>query len=384
MQDSCREILVVGAMQGLFAIIPRQSVVNSINTLRAHISMHTPIQRPPSATAEANVDLRVGFILINLFTLVPVAGLVDSLRFAADQSFRSRQIYCQWDWMSCDNQPVTASCGMPVKPTRALEHLDSYDYIVVAGGLLEETRHPPNSLITLLQSLHAQGKPLIGLCSGSFVLAKAGLLDGRRAAIHFSIRDEFIQRFPAAKAIQEQSFIDDEGIITCPGGLAIDLATHIIRRHCGDIRAQKVLKYLLEDDALEIPAAPESTAHVNAPHVYHNEVVRKAIDFMRENMDSIASLKEVARHADTSPRQLHRAFISNTHEAPAHYWRRLRLEHARKQLADTSAQVTSIALECGFSDASHFIAWFRKQYGETPAAYRKRRHQVEQLMGTRS
>jgi len=340
------------------------------------MSMHTPIQPDISSIESAKVDLRVGFILMNLFTLVPVAGLVDSLRFAADQSFRSRQIYCQWDWMTCDNQPVTASCGMPIKPTRALDHLDSYDYVVVAGGLLEETRHPPASLIALLQALHNRGKPLIGLCSGSFVLAKAGLLDGRRAAIHFSIRDEFIQRFPAAKAIQEQSFIDDEGIITCPGGLAIDLATHIIRRHCGDIRAQKVLKYLLEDDALDTPDEPD-----NAPHVYQNTVVRKAISFMRENMGTIASLKEVAAHAGTSARQLHRAFISNTHEAPAHYWRRLRLEHARKQLADTSAHVTSIALECGFSDASHFIAWFRKQYGETPAAYRKRRHEVERLMG---
>jgi len=343
--------------------------------------MHTiPLAEDALDLPTTQVDLRVGFILMNLFTLVPVAGLVDSLRFAADQSFRSRQIYCQWDWMTCDNQPITASCGMPVQPTRPLDDLESYDYIVVAGGLLEETRNPPAHLLQAVHDLHAAGKPLIGLCSGSFVLGKAGVLDGRKAAIHFSIRDEFIARFPKARAIQEESFVDDEGIITCPGGLAIDLATHIIRRHCGDIRAQKVLKYLLEDPALEAPPEPEHPEPVNAPHVYQNPVVRKAIAFMRDNLGSVASLDALAEHAGTSPRQLHRVFVSNTHEAPAHYWRRLRLEHARKQLADTSAHVTTIALECGFSDASHFIAWFRKQYGETPAAYRKRRHAVERLL----
>ena len=65
-------------------------------------------------------DLRVGFILINQFTLVPVAGLVDSLRFAADKSFRSQQIFCKWDWMTCNDQPITASCGMPISPTKPL------------------------------------------------------------------------------------------------------------------------------------------------------------------------------------------------------------------------------------------------------------------------
>ncbi|WP_205821339.1 GlxA family transcriptional regulator [Burkholderia sp. Ac-20349] len=324
-------------------------------------------------------DLRVGFILMNQFTLVPVAGLVDSLRFAADKSFRSRQIYCQWDWMTFNDQPVSASCGMPILPTKRLEALESYDYIVIAGGLLGETRNPPGWLLDALRKVHAAGIPIIALCSASFVLGKAGLLDGRRCAIHFTIRDEFTERFPRATALIDRSYVDDEGIITCPGGTAIDLAANMIRRHCGEIRAQKGLKYLLADAALD--TAPERERD-SEPHVYQNEIVRKAIVFMRANLGSTATLKEVADHAGTSPRQLHRAFLNNTNDAPANYWRKLRLEHARKQLADTSRNVTTIAIECGFSDASHFILWFRKQYGETPSVYRKRRHEVERLLGT--
>jgi len=328
--------------------------------------------------ASGKPDLRVAFILLNQFTLTPVSGLVESLRFAADISFRSQQILCQWDWMTLNNQAVTASCSMSIQPTCPLvmENLLSYDYIALAGGMLEETRNPSDILLELLRYIRAQDRPIISLCSASFVLAKAGLLDGRKAAIHFTIRDEFIQRFPKVTAIEEESFVDDNGIITCPGGLAIDLATYIIRKHCGDIRAQKVLKYLLEGGLLEKPSLQAS--HIE-PHVYQNQIVNKAISFMRENLSAVPSLKAVAKHVDTSTRQLHRAFLTNTHQAPAHFWRRLRLEHARKKLADSSAHVTTIAIECGFADASHFIAWFRKQYGETPAAYRKRRHEVERI-----
>jgi len=323
-------------------------------------------------------DLRLGFILMPCFALVTVAGLVDALRFAADTSFRSRQILCQWDWMSWRNQPVTASCGMPVSPTKPLANLDRYDYVVVAGGLLEkDSYHPPAGLLALLRDVHAQHTPIIALCSGSFVLGKAGLLDGRRCAVHFAKYKAFTQCFPQTDAVIDESFVDDGDILTCPGGPAIDLAVHVIRRHCGNIRAQKVLKYLLTDIANAPTAPPTSNTE---PHVYQNDIVHKAIAYMRENMGCTTALKDVANHVGTSPRQLHRAFLSNTHEAPAHYWRRLRLEQARKLLADTSAHVTTIAMDCGFADASHFILWFRKQYGETPAAYRKRRHEVERLL----
>jgi len=311
------------------------------------------------------------------FVLVTVAGLVDSLRFAADSSFRGQQILCQWDWMTWGDRPVSASCGMPVSPTKPFNLLDTYDYVVVAGGALEVTRHPPAGLLDILCQVHARGTPIIALCSGSFVLARAGLLNGRRCAVHFAKQEEFIRRFPDVHAVITESFVDESDIITCPGGPALDLAVHLIRRHCGEIRAQKVLKYMLAD----IPAAPamQSSTPV-APHTYQNDIVRKAIVYMRNNMEHSTTLRDVAQYAGTNPRQLHRAFLNNANEAPAHYWRKLRLEHARKLLADTSAHVTTIAMECGFSDASHFIFWFRKQYGETPAAWRKRRHEVERLL----
>lgn len=324
--------------------------------------------------AQIKPELRVGFVLMNHFTLVPVAGLVDSLRFAADKSFRSQQVFCQWDWMTLDDLPVTASCGMPISPTKVLNLWARYDYIVLAGGLMSETRNPPEWLLDALRGLHAAGIPIIATCSGSFVLGKAGLLDGRRCAVHFALRDEFKESFPKSTAVIDKSYVDDRGIITCPGGTAIDLAASLIRRHCGPVRAQKGLEYLLVEDRTE-----EEGEKASSDSVYENDRVRKAILFMRANLDASLTLKTVAEAVGTHPRQLHREFVANTQEPPANYWRKLRLEHARRLLINTSQNITTIALACGFSDASHFILWFRKQYGETPYAFRKRRHEVERF-----
>ncbi|NBA98081.1 helix-turn-helix domain-containing protein [Pseudomonas sp. R5(2019)] len=308
---------------------------------------------------------------MNQFTLVPVAGLVDSLRFAADKSFRSQQVFCQWDWMTCNDQSISASCGMPISPTRPLNLWAHYDYIVIAGGLLGETRNPPNWLLDALRDVHAANIPIIALCSASFVLGKAGLLDGRRCAVHFTIREEFEALFPHATAVIDKSYVDDRGIITCPGGTAIDLAASLIRRHCGEVRAQKGLEYLLVEERAE---DEEQTGKV-----YQNDRVERAIAFMRDNLDISLSLKAVADAVGTHPRQLHREFVANTQEPPANYWRKLRLDHARRLLVNTSQNITTIALASGFSDASHFILWFRKQYGETPYSFRKRRHEVERF-----
>ena len=327
-----------------------------------------------------NPDMRVAFILMNKFTLAPVSGLAESLRFAADRSFRSLQIYCIWDWMTYQNIPVTASCGLTIQPTTDfnVQHLkENYDYVVIAGGLMSETREPPQGLLNVLKEIHEAKTPIIALCSACFVLGKAGILDHRKCAVHFTIRDEFVERFPNAIALVDKTYVEDRGVFTCPGGTAIDLAANLIRQHCGDVRAQKGLEYLLING--EKPPKSKEAAQLDKPDTYENITVSRAIEFMSENLSAHVTLKEVADHARTNPRQLHRVFVANTNESPANYWRRLRLEHARKLLANTSAYVTTIAVECGFSDASHFIQWFKKQYGETPFSYRKRRHEIEKL-----
>lgn len=334
----------------------------------------------PLKNAEPKPDLTIGFLLMRQFTLASVAGLVESLRFAADESFSSRQIFCRWEWMTCDNQPVTASCGLPVSPTATLDFSKAWDYFVIAGGLLEETRNPPEWLLQALRDLHARNIPIITLCSGAFVAGNAGLLDGRHCAIHFTTRDEFRVRFPKAIPVIDKTYIKDGGIISCPGGTAIDLAADLIRQHCGLVRSQKVLKYLLVDDASRPVGKAKHNVPLNAPDVYENELVSKVIAFMQHHLDSPIPLGDVADFAGVTFRQLNLIFTKCTGHSAAVYWRSMRLEQARKLMADSSNSIDAIAAATGFSDASHLISWFRKQYGETPSSFRKRRREVEKLV----
>ena len=244
----------------------------------------------------------------------------------------------------------------------------------MAGGLLTETREPPTHLIEALQELHKEHIPIIALCSGCFVLAKAGLLKNKRCAIHFTTRDEFAQKFPDVITVIDQNYVEDQGIFTCPGGTAIDLATHLIRHHCGNIRAQKTLDYLLIKEYKD-----HKNTQLETSSTYENPMFLKAISYMKENLSSHITLKHVADYINTNPRQLHRIFLANTNESPANYWRKIRLDHSRKLLSNTNQYIINIAIDCGFADASHFSLWFKKQYGETPFAYRKRRHEAEKL-----
>lgn len=325
-------------------------------------------------------DIKVGFILLNHFTLISVAGLVESLRFAADASFSSQQIFCQWELMTWNNQPVTASCGMRMTPTTDLDLDRPWDYVVLAGGLLEETRSPPAELVQLVQQLHARGITLITLCSGVFVAGHAGLLNGVRCAIHFTTRDEFRQRFPEAIPVIDQTYIADGGIISSPGGTTIDLAIDLIRRHCGTARADKVRQYLLAPDEKTKKPRAKKVSVAPAPPAYQNGLVSAAVEYMQQHLDSPAPLNDITAFLAVSPRQLNQAFIKHTGDTAVVYWRNLRLEQARKLMANSDLSVTEIANACGFADASHLIAWFRKQYGETPASFRRRRRETERLM----
>ncbi|WP_312927141.1 DJ-1/PfpI family protein, partial [Pseudescherichia sp.] len=168
---------------------------------------------------------------------------------------------------------------------------------MVAGGLLEETREPPAWLLQALRDLHARAIPIVTLCSGAFVAGSAGLLDGRHCAIHFTTRDEFKMRFPKALPVIDKTYIKDGGIISCPGGTAIDLAADLIRHHCGLVRAQKVLKYLLVDDTAVSSAKAKQKESLSQPDGYENELVSKVIAFMQHHLDSPVPLADVAEFA---------------------------------------------------------------------------------------
>ena len=314
-------------------------------------------------------ELAVGFVLSPDFTILPFAGFIDALRHAADQRDRSRQIYCRWSCVAPEIEPVRSSCGFSITPDEHLGDPSRFDYVVVVGGLLPKCLELPAATFDFLRDAVARGVTVVGLCTGSFVMAEAGLMDGRRCGVHVSHRQELVDMFPEVVPVTDETFVVDQGRVTCPGGTAaIDLATTIIAHHCGRARALKALHALLVDRhraAHHIPRRPyEAVASCG------DRRVRDAVVLMEQNIGQPFAIKELARRVGTTPRQLDRAFAVQADRAPAEFWRELRLVHGHWLLLNTERPVTRIAHECGFADCAHFTRWFKRRYGDTPRAFR--------------
>ncbi len=172
------------------------------------------------------------------------------------------------------------------------------------------------------------------------------------------------------------------GVITSPGGTPVDLAVDIIRRHCGELRAQKVLKYLLTEEEKDKKPINQRCSLDKEEMSYDDELVKNTIAYMKHHLHTPVPLQEITEFMQVNTRQLNQAFIRSTGDTAAVHWRKLRLEHARKLMTNSSNSIQAIAKACGFADASHLIGWFRKQYGETPTRFRKRRREVERLLRT--
>ena len=327
---------------------------------------------PSQATRDVEPDVRLAFILTPAFTILPLAGFIDAVRHAADEGDRSRQIFCSWDVLSSDLTPVTSSSGLSIAPWKTYSEAGEYDYLVIVGGLIDQLDKIDLETLGFIKSQRTKGDQLVGLCTGSFAIAMTGLLNGKRAAIHTHHRPEFTEMFPKVVPVENELYVSDDGILTCPGGTAaIDLAVEILIERCGRARGSKGLTALVVDEhraANEVGRAPYQDLEVCG-----NWRVEQAIKIMSQKLQEPDTTQRLAEMLGSNVRQLNRAFAKHANSSPQEVWRDMRLQHARWRLLNSKRTVTQIALECGFSDSSHFSRWFKTRYGETPRKYREKR-----------
>ncbi|GJL82413.1 MAG: AraC family transcriptional regulator [marine bacterium B5-7] len=324
-----------------------------------------------SIDSSTRPDLRVAILLAPEFSALPLAGFLDTLRHAADDADHSRQRYCSWSLLSHDMKPVRSSSGVEMLPDRLLDLEElNYDYIVIHGGRLEGLADVPVSYLVYLKQAATAGVSLVGLDSGSFVLAEAGLLNGYRASIHWRHQRVFARRYPRCHSATGRLFTIDRDRITCPGGTAaIDLAVDLISRHCGRQRALKGMADLLVDEPRGAHHQLRSYRDGHDPGT--DPRLQRAVAIMRERLGQPIPIDVLARVCGTSERQLNRLFHQHYSESPARYWRLMRLDHAAWRLVNSYHSLELIADECGFSDASHFSTAFKLAYRCSPRQYRK-------------
>ncbi|ATN37270.1 AraC family transcriptional regulator (plasmid) [Rhizobium sp. ACO-34A] len=329
---------------------------------------------PSKAAPEVISPLRVGIVVTPNFTLMPLACLTDFLRLAGDEGDFSRRIYCDWDLLSHDLEPVTSSCGLEMKPTRTYPDPREYDFIVVHGGILHGDHRTPRELYDFIVEAARLGVPVAGNCSGSFLLAEAGLLSGKRCAVHFSLAGPLRQNFPDIIPITDVPVVADGNIITCPGGLAsIKLAMYLVSGACGESRAHKAVHYLLGDHGFEKEGTIEQQ---DLGMKCEDRRVVNAIGLMRQKMYELCSIAEIAAGVGTSERELSRLFQKHLKVAPSQYWRQMRLRAAKWMVLNSDRSIAQIAYECGFTDCAHLVNWFRRIYHVTPAKLRRSHRQL--------
>ncbi len=313
--------------------------------------------------------LKVGFILSRQFTLSAFANFVDVLRLAADEGDRSRPIRCSWRVISATMDPTVSSCGIPVQPDERLGDPSAFDYIVVVGGLIPGVQDLNPVYIDYLQRSAQANVPIIGVCTGAFILHKAGLMEGYRCCISWFHHNDYLEQFEGLIPVSDQIFVVDRDRMTCSGGASsAHLAAFLVDRHIGQAAARKSLNIMIIDEAQTSDnPQPGLPLEFTTP----DKLVRKALHLIRQNVATPMTVGQLALQLKVSRRRLERHFRDALQLSPAEAGISVRLNVARHLLSGTDRSVTEIAAATGFCDASHFGKVFRNREGVPPKAWRQ-------------
>lgn len=319
--------------------------------------------------AKSRPALRVGFILANRFTLSAFASFIDVLRLSADEGDNSRPILCSWNVIAPDMKPIRASCGLLVHPDESLVAPDSFDYIVVVGGLIGHIERLDTRYVAYLNSAVSKGVPLIGLCTGSFILHRAGLMNGYRCCVSWFHRTDFLEQFDGLEPVSDRIFVVDRDRISCSGGTsAVHVAAYLVERHIGLQQARKSLHILMVDDAFDTNKAQP---YLPVSLMAKDNLVQRAVLIMQQETESLRGIAPLCKQLGVGRRTLEKKFRADLGKSPAETLTYIRVEEAKRLLSETQASITDVAIRTGFFDASHFNKIFRKHVDQTAATFRK-------------
>lgn len=331
------------------------------------------------AQAPDTRQLSVGFILANRFTLTAFASFVDVLRLAADTGDSSRPIRCRWSVLSSSMQAIRASCGLQVQPDERLGDPARFDYIVVVGGLVDHIETLDPQYVQFLKKAAELDIPLVGLCTGSFILYDAGLMDGYKCCVSWFHRADFLERFEGLEPISDRIFVIDRNRHTCSGGTsAAHLAAYIVERHIGYRYARKSLNILIVDEAFD-----DSKAQPSLPLAVttSDNMLQRALVVMQQEVENSLKMSELASHLKTSRKTLETRFRKELEMSPAQAMNYIRIHKAKQLLEDTKLTISDIAVRTGFCDSSHLNKTFIKFEDCTPTSYRADIRSIGKLFG---
>ena len=310
---------------------------------------------------------RFVFVLMNNFTMLSFAGAVESLRIADRMSPGS------YTWFLCGEggEQITCSAGISYKLDEDLIELQRDDVVILCGGI-EIQDNSTKKILNWLRREARRGVTIAGLCTASYTLAKAGLLNGKRATIHWENQDSFSEVFEDVELTKSVFVIDGNRMTTAGGTSSIDLMLKIIATDLGEeiansVADQQIYSSIRTDQDQQRLSIPTRIG------VRHPKLAR-VIQMMEANIEEPISPSILARDVTMSTRQLERLFRRYLNRSPKRYYMEIRLQKARNLLMQTDMSVINVALACGFASPSHFSKCYRAHYDTTP--YRERGSQA--------
>lgn len=314
----------------------------------------------PAAAHPTDVPQTFGFLLIPNFSLLAFASALEPLRAANNAS--GRTLY-GWKVLSRDGQPVHASSGVSVVCDGAMDDAPRLQTCFVVGGFGGH-EFDDKTVYTWLRRQARQGVRLGAVSTGTYVLAKAGLLDGYRCTIHWQHIASFIEDYPDIDLTQEL-FEIDRNRLTCSGGeAALDMMLSLIALEHGRDLATDVAENFIHERIRDTHDQQRMALRTRIG-VSHPKLL-SVIELMEQHLEDPLSRAELARRAGLSTRQLERLFRKYLGRTPTRYYLEMRLHRARTLLHQTSMSVLEIALACGFVSASHFSKCYREFFDKSP------------------
>lgn len=325
-----------------------------------------PSQNRPTLDVQNIPDKprRFVFVLLENFTMLSFAAAVDCLRLANRMS--NKKLY-SWLVIADGGGPVQGSTGIGIQTDGDLGELHRDDTLILCGGA-DVQAATTKKLLNWVRRETRKGVTAGGLCTAAYTLAKAGLLDGKRATIHWENQDSFSEEFDEVELTKSVFTIDNNRLTTAGGTSSIDLFLQIIASDHGEELASAVADQQIYNSI----RTDQDTQRLSVPTrigVRHPKL-SQVIQMMESNIEEPVSPSILAKEVGMSTRQLERLFRRYLNRSPKRYYMELRLQKARNLLMQTDMSVINVALACGFASPSHFSKCYRSHYETTP--YRER------------
>lgn len=300
---------------------------------------------------------RFAFLTLPNYSMIACANAVEVLRMA---NRLSGQPHYSWQVVTPDGAPVPASNGMALHPSVRLGAMARPDLLLACGGV--DVREAVDARVTAgLRRLARDGVALGSLCTGAFALAEAGVLRGRRCAIHWENLAAIEEEFPEVEFVRDLYAVDRDRV-TCTGGVApLSLMLAVVEARHGPSLASAVAAQFMVERA-RAGGEPQRPLPGPARHGKLAEAVR----VMEAAVQAPLPAAAVARAVGLSSRQMERLFRRHLGQTPAAYAAGLRLDRARSLLRETAMPVTAVAAACGYATPSRFSAAYRGRFGHRP------------------